>query len=76
MTLAILLVVVAILLLQLRNTWVIHDTRWSLNRVEETLDLVDFDVRDIHQAVDARRSAHRDQIWRKPAPVPGGWPDR
>lgn len=70
MTIAILLIGVAILLIQLRNTWVIHDTRWSLNRIEETLDLVDFDVRDVHQAVGAKRSPHREQMWRKPSPVP------
>ncbi len=75
MTTAILICVVAILLLQLRNTWVIQDTRWSFDRIEETLDLVDFDVRDIHQAVDAKRSPHREQMWRKPPPIPGRWPD-
>jgi uncharacterized protein YoxC len=69
MTIAILLVAVAILLLQLRNTWVTHDTRWSLNRLEETLDLVDFDVRDIHAEVGASRAPYREQMWRKPAPT-------
>lgn len=68
MTLAILLVAVAILLLELRNTWTILETRWALNRLEETLDLVDFDVRDIHAEVGATRAPYREQMWRKPAP--------
>lgn len=75
MTIAILVIVVAILLLQLHNTWVVYNTQWGLNRLEETLDLIDFDVRDIHQKVDAKRSPFREQTWRKPIPTPGRWPN-
>lgn len=70
MATATLIIAVAILLLTLRNTWVIHDTRWGQNRLAETLDLVDFDVRDIHAATGASRAPYREQMWRKPAPGP------
>ena len=47
MTVAILVIAVVILLLQVRNTWVVHDTHWLLNALYEKTNGVDFDVRAI-----------------------------
>lgn len=62
MTTAILILVSLILLIQLRLWWVQSEQDVRLDQLHQTLDGVDYDVRDIHQTTGSQRAPYREML--------------
>lgn len=62
MSIAVVVLLALVLLMQIRFWWIQGEHTVVLDLIQDCVDGVDFDVRDIHEVTGARRSKHREML--------------